>query len=397
MNIKTLSNIELGVRGLAILMIVLWIIALPVTSQAVSLADRINRLKWNLGRYPVKACPVCGAGGDTVAELSGSPGGSGGGGSVQGGSGSGITTVPEGHTGISSVQEFMDLLESGSFDVNGKYALTGDIDFSEKYPDRTKWNGGAGFNPIGRSWENAFTGTFDGQGHKITGLYINRPDEGYVGLFGWSKGGTIKNVGLEGVDITGKNYTGGLLGLSYPGATTVANSYTTGNVKGNIAVGGLVGRASGGAIITNSHYTSGTVTGDMAVGSLIGSLTGGSKIINSYSTGSASGAHMIGGLAGVSNGGSLINSYATGIIAGPDRAGGLVGFNQATTVSNCGWYDADPNDNVTSAGVEVTYKVANPNVFYSQSHGVYDQAGDNPWDFTNIWQVNEGGLPTLRE
>ncbi|MCJ7778355.1 MAG: hypothetical protein MUP16_08590 [Sedimentisphaerales bacterium] len=186
------------------------------------------------------------------------------------GSGSGTQVDPYQITNATQLQETQD-------NLNAHYVLAGDIDCS----DTVNWNSGAGFVPIGTP--SFFRGTFDGQEHTITGLFINRPSTAYVGLFGMSSN-TIKNVGLVNVNITGSYYVGGLVGYNYG---IITNSSATGSVTGTIGVGGLVGTNSGA--ITNS-YATGSVTGIdyyAVVGGLVGWNDG--TIENSYSTGSVIG------------------------------------------------------------------------------------------------------------
>jgi len=123
-------------------------------------------------------------------------------------------------------------------DLAGEYYLANDIDCS----GTSGWNGGAGFEPIGNG-SNNFSGTFDGQGYKITGLYINRCinqwSTGYAGLFGFTGSGSeIKDVGLEQVDVCGC-IVGGLVVYNMGG--TITNCYSTGSVIGDTVAGGLVG------------------------------------------------------------------------------------------------------------------------------------------------------------
>lgn len=117
----------------------------------------------------------------------------------------------------------------------GYYALGADIDASAT----SGWNSSAGFAPVGNS-STKFTGVFDGLGHTITGLTINRPATSYVGLFGYAYGADILNVGLTGGSVKGSSYVGSFAGRSYSAAIT--NSYNTGSVTGSGQyVGGLVG------------------------------------------------------------------------------------------------------------------------------------------------------------
>ena len=235
-------------------------------------------------------------------------------------------------------------------------------------------NSGKGWEPIGNYTGGNFTGTFDGQGYEIKDLFIDRPDEDYVGLFGYvAESGVIEDIGVVNVAVTGDNWTGGLVGgisgtvsNSYSTGSvtgselvgglvggsngTVSNSYSTGNVTGNgtsiyLFVGGLVGGSNG--TVSNS-YSTGSVTGTgtsyyLFVGGLVGGSGSSGAVSNSYSTGNVTGtgggqSSAFGGLAGV-NFGTVSNSYSTGSMTGTrasnyTHVGGLVGYNSNGTVSN---------------------------------------------------------------
>ena len=304
-------------------------------------------------------------------------------------------SVPPGFTAVSSLEQFLAIADN----LTGNYALTADIDLS----DSVNWNGGAGYLPIGTPG-SPFTGTFDGQGHTIKGLYVNRPSSNYVGLFGYANGATIKNVGLVDNTITGKDYVGGVAGYSVNG-TTITKSYVSGNVQGQSGLGGITGWNQDSSIIDS--YVTGNVSG---TGSAIGGLTSvnrgsSARIINSYVKGNVTTSWSAAGLTYEnSQGGTIINSYFTGsVTVGQHSAAGLVYVASGSSIINSGWYDA-PADSATSAvgivnysNVDIKYTEPDPSAFYNQSHGVYDQGGSNPWDFTNTWQANANNFPTLRE
>ncbi|MCT7520348.1 beta strand repeat-containing protein, partial [Aliarcobacter cryaerophilus] len=190
-------------------------------------------------------------------------------------------------------------------------------------------NGGLGWNPIGDS-SNMFNGTFDGLGFTISNLYINRPTQNFVGLFGYTNNATIKNIGLKDVNITGSVYVGGLVGYN---DGTISNSYATGSVNGDYSIGGLVGINEGGRI--SNSYASGTVGGDSYVGGLVGINSG--TITNSYASGNVIAQYNpVGGLVGY-NDGTISNSYTSGNVTGQSEVGGLVGYNNRA-ISNS-FYD----------------------------------------------------------
>jgi hypothetical protein len=192
-------------------------------------------------------------------------------------------------------------------------------------------NEGKGWQPMGTIAVNdAFVGSFDGQGYEICDLFINRPDESDVGLFGVVEElGVIENVGVvANGNVTGYDDVGGLVGKN---EGTVSNSYSTGNVTGNLNVGGLVGYNFNVGTVTDS-YATGSVTGEDNVGGLVGWNR--KTMSNSYATGNVTGDDNVGGLIG-KNSDTASNSYATGSVTGEDNVGGLVGRNDdGSTASN---------------------------------------------------------------
>ncbi|MBR7633704.1 YDG domain-containing protein [Janthinobacterium lividum] len=213
------------------------------------------------------------------------------------------------------------------------YVLGSNIDASGTANGKDVW-GGAGFVPVGTR-HNAFTGSLDGQGHTISGLYINRPSDDYAGLIGYTdRTSLISNIGLLGGSVNGAFAVGSLVGSN---AGLVSNSYATTTVNGESSVGGLVGENFDGTI--SASHASGTVSGSNGkVGGLAGQNSG--SIIDSYASGNASGLRNIGGLVGDNRGydgavASVRGSYANGnVTATEDNAGGLVGYNKSGTIAD---------------------------------------------------------------
>jgi len=183
---------------------------------------------------------------------------------------------------------------------------------------------GKGWQPIGVS-NNTLVGSFDGQGYEICDLFINRPDETEVGLFGAvGQVAVIGNVGVVG-NVTGNENTGGLVGKN---EGSVGNSYSTCKVIGNLNVGGLVGKSDNSEGAVTNSYATGNVTGNDNIGGLVGWNREGT-VSNSYATGRVTGSNSVGGLVG-KNSDTACNSYATGRVTGSDNVGGLVGRNDNT-------------------------------------------------------------------
>jgi len=257
---------------------------------------------------------------------------------------------------VSNVDQ-LQCINSQGLDAN--YVQVSDIDAS----GTSSWNNGKGFSPIANDTNSRtrFTGTFDGAGHDISDLHIDRGSTDNVGLFGFMDfGGRLENIRLNNVDINGSRNVGGLVGrnsqstitnsyatgsVSAAGSNvggltgqnafrgTVRDSYATGDVSGNDDVGGLVGLNDG--TVTES-YATGDVFGTSRLGGIVGGLVGKNdgNVTESYATGNVSGesdSGAVGGLVG-DNQGNVTESYATGTVSSESSAGGLVGLNGAGTV-----------------------------------------------------------------
>ena len=225
--------------------------------------------------------------------------------------------------------------------LKGHYVLMNDLDSTTSgYGELAspEANGGKGWQPIGGlvgdpvcnelvDLVDPFRGSFDGQGYEIRSLFIHRPDEDGVGLFGCiDSGGVLENTRVTNVDVTGGVYVGALVGLN---RGTVSNSYATGSVSGTRAVGGIGGWNYG--IVSNS-YAGSSVSGDWAVGGLIG--LNHNILSDSCATGSVTGNWEVGGLVGGNAWGRISDSYSSGSITGKGSTGGLVGRNWGSSVSN---------------------------------------------------------------
>ncbi len=229
----------------------------------------------------------------------------------------------------------------------GSHTLMNDLDSTtpgyEELASQTA-NEGKGWQPIGTWSLSAFTGAFDGQGYEIRDLFINRPNQSPIGLFGYTgEEGFIKDTNMVDVTVTGYYYAGGLVGFNNG---LITNSYSTGNVSGTIGmVGGLVGKNTG--TVSNSYSTAG-VNGVVNAGGLVGDNWHGT-VINSYSTGNVIGSSCVGGLVAYSYNGTVANSYSTGSVTGYEDVGGMVGRNYEGTASNSFW-NTETSGQTTSDG-----------------------------------------------
>ncbi len=276
---------------------------------------------------------------------------------------------------ITSINDLQLIGVDPSYPLDGDYVLAEDLDASST----TGWSEGAGFAPVGSS-ESPYTGTFDGQSHSISGLFIQRPDTPHQGLFASiGIGGVVKNLNLTDCDITGGNHTGALAGESLG---TVIEVSLSGTVSGNEYIGGLVGLNKGvirlcttGATVKGTYYVGGLagwnqegsiedctaegavvgigqaggVTGNsggallrtravgpvtvsqFVAGGLVGFNTGAIDIC--FAAGSVTGTNNVGGLAGINFSGAVRNSYATGNVTGEWNVGGLAGSNEGSGTS----------------------------------------------------------------
>ena len=237
-------------------------------------------------------------------------------------------------TSADGLMNIAELVNGGKSDIN--ITLDKNIDLT-----------GKDWTPIGTSVDNSYKGTFDGGGHTITGLTFTTNDK-YAGLFGWlNKAGTVKNVVMEGVQITSNQIyggsIGGVVGSSYG---TIENCSVSGSISGTVYVGGVVGVQIGGSITGCS--SSATVKGTVDVGGVTGQTNSSATLTACYATGNVTleidpkKNIAGGGLVGMNAGSSLLACYATGNVTSTGSSTGYVhigGFlgNNYTTVTACYW------------------------------------------------------------
>ena len=232
------------------------------------------------------------------------------------------------------LQKFAQRVNNGEL-ADANAVLTANIDLSGICSEEsdTSWT------PIGNE-AHRYTGTFDGDGHTISGLYINRSAD-YQGLFGRvGTGGTVKDLSVSG-NVSGSNSVGGVVGYNFSG--TVTNCAFSGSVSGSNSVGGVVGWNDSGTVTGCIFSGPGSVSGKISVGGVVGGNSGSNGVVeNCYNTGTVTGTRTdddLGGVGGVVgyNSGTVKNCYNTGKVTGSadsSDVGGVVGWNRGN-VKNC--------------------------------------------------------------
>ena len=281
-----------------------------------------------------------------------------------------------------------ELVNGGKTDIN--ITLGKNIDLT-----------GKGWTPIGTNYEKRYKGTFDGRGHTIKGLTVTTNDQ-FVGLFGYlDRAGTVKNVVMEGIQITSNHVlmsgnTGGVVGYSWG---TIENCSVSGSVSGTKCVGGVVGAQKAGSITGCS--SSATVKGTVDVGGVAGEKWG--SMTACYATGNVtleidspkdlSG----GGLVGFNGGSGVLACYATGNVTstgsstGNVHIGGLFGDNY-TTVTACYWKNNQERGYKTAPE---SMKVDGTYVTWENAVDAMNRALQNA---RSEWRYElKGALPTLRK
>ena len=301
----------------------------------------------------------------------------------------GYTIESDGSYTVTSADGLMnvaELVNGGKTDIN--ITLDKNIDLT-----------GKGWTPIGTSFDNSYKGTFDGGGHTITGLTVTTNDQ-FVGLFGYlNRAGMVKNVVMEGIQITSNHMfgcTGGVVGYSWG---TIENCSVSGSVSGTDCVGGVVGSQKAGSII--GCCTSATVKGKHYVGGVAGEKWG--TMTACYATGNVTleiasqKNNFGGGVVGLNGGSRVLACYATGNVTstgsstGNVHIGGLFG-DSYTTVTACYWKNNQERGYKTapeSTKVDGTY------VTWQKAVDAMNTALQNAG---SEWRYElKGALPTLRK
>ena len=265
-------------------------------------------------------------------------------------------------------------------DLDGDYILMNDLDsFTLGYDDYASntANDDKGWSPIG-NYDTNFRGTFDGDNFTISDLYIDRPDEEYIGLFGYGHSAELLNIKVDSLDITGKNNVGGIIGYGY--STTLENIEVDSlDITGRDYVGGISGDNDSGTIY-NCNATITTVSGLSFVGGIAGSndgdLESNTVDVNILANGAV---HSIGGITGFNNGGNIndcssngsiernITSYTSGNsfggLVGKNANGGIIEDSYSTVDLDTGEDSRNSGglvgDNTTNSNIKKSYAVGN--------------------------------------
>ncbi len=262
---------------------------------------------------------------------------------------------------ISNLNDLRAFSEASSY-WDDYIKQTADIDASAT----STWNNGQGWSPIG-TFSPQFTGSYDGDGYTINGIYINQTWGFNLGFFGNTASASIQNLGLTNLNITSFSTTGGLVASSMN--STISYCYTTGSISGDGTTGGLCGSLNGGTI--SNCFSTASVTGT-------GNYTG--------------------GLAGTCVGTSTItNSYSAGSVSGNVWTGGLVGTKAATATSSNSFWDLTTSGQANSElGIGKTTSEMKTESTFTDAN--WDLVGETTNGTTDIWSIdgsNNSGYPWL--
>jgi hypothetical protein len=306
-------------------------------------------------------------------------------------------------TPISTYEELNTLIRA---DLTASYYLTNDI----VIPEETEWI------PFGKDasgvFQTNFTGTFDGRGHSIKNLKITAGGD-FTGLFAKIADGSVKNLGLENVDITGTLATGGLTGTIFGTKTTytpsvvIENVFVTGSVKGTTEVGGISGRNNSNMINTIKNcYVNATIEATNPTGAWAGGIVGCSAtgrrlvvqqvyVAGIVKTTSTDPLNFAGGILGYVNNPNTatIIRIDSSVVALTQLAGGTNGIIMnrgilaGTTTLNDNYARNDLGITETTDGTLVAPSVVLSKNLYETTLG---------WDFMNLWEMEDGvSYPTL--
>lgn len=334
----------------------------------------------------------------------------------------GYTEVSEGNYTVDNekgLKNLAKLVNNGETNIN--ITLTGDITLTGEW------------TPIGTE-SRPYTGNFDGGGHTITGLKIDKSGTDYVGLIGClGSGGKVQDVTLTNISVSGANCVGGIAGQNYgtvencsvngtvtgKGFTdtggiagsnygTISGCSAEGTVTGSVNVGGIAGLGAPnydtgtgsliGSTIEGCHSTA-AVSGISSVGGVLGNLGNNSFLMACYSTGNVTATlttGYVGGVVGINSQGTVTGCYhATGTVSGQGNVGGIVGENYIGTVAACYWDSNLSSGTGSNNGKDDTHKVDGTNVTWQTAVDAMNAALQNAG---SEWRYElTGALPTLKK
>jgi hypothetical protein len=281
--------------------------------------------------------------------------------------------------------------EAAQNDLSTNCILAADITLPTVAEGESNWT------PIGTNdhYYSRYTGTFDGGGHTITGLTINQSGTDYVGLFGCIGGrGTVKNLTLENVNITGHDNVGGVVGSTDDYLNIVTGCTVTGTVSGNSNVGGVVGYNHAGDVI--GCTASGDVTGmGNNVGGVVGeNFSSGDVTACYHASGSVSGANFVGGLVGYTDFMTACYNASGDVTSKGDFVGSVAGYN-SRIITACYWSNYDGNGIGINDGTGTPTKVDGTTVTWQTAVDAMNAALQN---INSEWRYElTGALPTLKK
>lgn len=290
----------------------------------------------------------------------------------------GYTEVSEGNYTVDNekgLRNLAKLVNSNGGKTPINITLTGDITLTGEW------------TPIG-NYDNRYTGTFDGNGHTITGLTINQKETSFLGLIGFlSSGGKVQNLTMKNVNLTGYWNVGGVVGYNNNGIVTACT--VSGSINGSENVGSVVGNNYLGTV-TACYNTSSTVNGSYLVGGVVGQNNKGTVTACYNTSGSVYGKGTVGGVLGNNDNGTVTACYnASGSIYGESLVGGVLGNNYNGTLTACYWSGLPDNDNGGATkvdGTTVTWQTA-----VDAMNAALQNAGSE-------WRYElTGELPTLKK
>ncbi|MDL2273420.1 S-layer homology domain-containing protein [Oscillospiraceae bacterium OttesenSCG-928-G22] len=324
--------------------------------------------------------------------------------------GTGTTNDPYEIATAAQLKNLADLVNTDATNLSYAdkcYKLTADIDLSAY---GAGFNNGKGWVPIGHNTFQTFNGSFDGNSKIISGLYINEPSSfsAYTGLFGHISNGSVSNLGLKDVQVSGNKHVGGLAGYITGGS--INECFVVGNITSSNYAGGLVGHVNNAII--NCCYASGSVTGGSNTGGLAGGITGNdgiSNIFGSYSANSVAGSGNTGGLVGgVTTSGSgtvsiidcaALNPSVAGSVQAAGRVVGAAG--NATLTNNYAFKGLELNGAVITTGSGLaTLHGADMTATQAKTAAFWTTAANwsvgHPWRTDGLWKTADDALPTLK-